>query len=151
MMMATSTLGLRVYDVLRAFDYLNTCREDTAGGTIALHGVDSGAAWAWYAAVLEPGFCALTVENLLSSYGDLAAARFYNSHLYGFRNLAYGLGNRFDLGDLLPALAPRPVRILTPQDPHGEPLDPETYRRRILEGQRAAARLPEGWEPEVGC
>lgn len=148
MMAGTSTLGLRVWDVLRAFDYLAGCREDVDRGAIALHGVDSGAAWAWFAAALQPGFCALTVENMLYSYLHLAGAHFYDSRRYTFRNLAPGLLARFDLGDLLPLLAPRPVRIVSPRDANGEPLDPAVYYQRVVAERER--RLPRGWQPVVG-
>jgi cephalosporin-C deacetylase-like acetyl esterase len=147
MMMETSTLGLRVYDVLRAFDYLRTCREDVDPGTISLHGAGSGAAWAWYAAVLEPRFSALAVEEMLSSYRDLVETRLYDSHRCGMKNLAYGLLRHFDLPDLFPALAPRPVRILTPRDACGEPLSPARYRESVL--ARNEGCLPDGWAPDL--
>jgi hypothetical protein len=146
MMMATSTLGLRVFDVLRAFDYLTTCRTDVPAGSVAIHGVDDGAAWAWHAAVLEPRFCALTVENPLASMADLVAAQYYDTRRNSFRSLAYGMLSRFDLADLLPALAPRPVRILQPRDPQGLVLRPDAYRQDVL----VRAALPGGWAPEVG-
>jgi dienelactone hydrolase len=138
MMMGTSTLGLRVYDVLRALDYLKDCRQDA--GPVRLQGVDSGAAWAWYAAAIEPDFAGLTVENMLWSYEDLAGTRFYAGYLYSLKNLAYGLFGRFDLPDLLPLLAPRPVRILSARDGLGERLDSTVLQERLMAWVAAAGR-----------
>jgi dienelactone hydrolase len=148
MMMGVSTLGLRVFDVLRAVEYLRT-RPDVDNEAIALHGVGSGASWAWYAAALDEGVRALTVEEMLYSYRHLAGAHFYSSRRYGMKNLAYGLLAKFDLPDLFPALAPRPLRIISPRDCGGEPLDPGVYRQRILAELEAAGRMPANWEPEL--
>lgn len=148
MMLGTSTLGLRVFDVLRGLAYLRS-RRDVDPNAVALHGVGSGAHWAWYAAALDPHGAALTVEGLLYSYRHLAGARYYAAHRYGMKNLAYGLLRHHDLADLLPALAPRHVRILAPVDAHGEPVSATVYRQRVLAEAGAAGRLPRGWEPEV--
>lgn len=150
MMMGFSTLGSRVFDVLRAFDYLSRCRGDVDNSAISIHGVGSGAAWAWYAAALEPGFSAVTVEHLLYSYRNLVGAHFYNNRQHTMKNLAYGLLKHFDVGDLMPLLAPRPTRILEPVDSASEVVAPEVYRQRVLSELAAAGRLPAGWEPEVG-
>ncbi len=149
MMMGRSTLGDRVFDVLRAFDYLRDGRPDIDSAAIALHGVGSGATWAWLAAALEPDVCAITVEEGLYSFRHLATQHFYDTRRYGFKNLAYGLLNHFDLGDLLPALAPRPVRVRIPRDANGEPVAASVYRQRVIDEARAAGRLPVGWEPDL--
>jgi hypothetical protein len=151
MMSGTSTLGLRVYDVLRAFDYLACGREDVDPTAIAIHGVDSGAAWAWYAAALEPGFCGLTVENMLYRYRNLVESRYYDSRRYTFRNLAPSILAAFDLPDLLPLMAPRPLRILSPRDANGEPVSPEEYQRQILSVLEQGGRIPAGWAPEIAA
>src|SRR5205823_740629 len=67
MMAGISTLGLRVLDVLRAYDYLAS-RPDTGGGPISIHGVGAAAVFAYLAAVLEPGWSEVTLEQMLFSY-----------------------------------------------------------------------------------
>jgi len=148
MLLGTSTLGQRVYDVLRALDWLRAGRPDVDPAAVALHGVGSGAVWAWYAAALEPGFCALTVENMLYSAQSLVETRYYDNRRYGLKNLGYGLLPGFDFGDLLPALAPRPVRILHPLDARGEIITPEDYAARVLT-EALVGILPAGWSPDV--
>ena len=144
-MMGGSTLGARVCDVLRAHDYLRWYRTDV--GEIHLHGVDSGATWAWLAAACEYRIAAVTLENGLTSYRDLVETRYYDSHRYDMRTLTYDLLRQFDLPDLLPLLAPRPVTILSPRNAKGEPVDPAAHLRMLL--ARAGGELPEGWLPEV--
>ena len=119
MMLGISTLGLRVYDVLRAHDYLKT-RADVSA--INLHGKGSGAIFAYYAAVLEEGFAELTCEDILHSYRNLCETRHYQRALYNLKIMAWGMLRCGDLTDLTPCLAPRPVTLIRPRDAFGEPL-----------------------------
>lgn len=101
MMLGKSTLGMRVFDVLRGYDYLRT-RADVDRITIV--GVDSGALFAYLAAALEPGFAHITAENLLSSYRDLIQTKLYDRQRNNLRTLAWGILPHFDLPDLLPVI-----------------------------------------------
>ena len=147
-MMESSTLGARVFDVLRAFDYLVT-RDDVNSKRIGVHGVAGGAIWAYLAAALDERWCAVTCENMLHSYRDLASHRYYESRRYGFRMMAYGLLKHFDLADLLPAIAPRPTRFVRPRNHAGEPITPEEFLRRVVAPQKEAGRLRGAWSPVV--
>lgn len=144
MMMGHSTLGLRVWDVLRARDYLRT-RDDVRGGPLEIYGVDSGAVWAWLAAALEPDFTAVTVDRLLAAYRLLPAAAGYDSRRWNFRTMAYGLLRHFDLPDLLPALAPRAIRVITALNAEGQPLPRGEYGSQYVAEQTARGGLPAGW------
>jgi hypothetical protein len=104
MMLKRSTLGLRVFDVLRAYDYVHS-RTDV--GKIGIIGVDSGAFFAYFAAALEAGIEDLVFENLLFSYRDLTSTKFYDARRYNLKIMAWGILQHFDLVDLLPCLAPR--------------------------------------------
>jgi len=136
--MKTSTLGLRVFDVLRTLDYLRS-RADT--GPIALSGVGPGAAWALYAAVLDSGIEGVTLERMALSYRVLAEERFYDPNLLDFRSVAWGLLRAGDINDLLPAIAPRPMRVVSPLSPAGVPLT-----RSEAEAQ-LSGNGPPGWRP----
>jgi dienelactone hydrolase len=135
MMMKSSTLGMRVYDVLRAYDYLQS-RPDV--GAIGVAGVDTGAFWAYYAMALEQGMAAATFENLLVSYRALATADQYDHERYNLQVMAWGILRRFDLVDLLPCLYPRRCRFVGMRDAtgallaDGEPFLAPARQRGIL-------------------
>jgi cephalosporin-C deacetylase-like acetyl esterase len=148
MMLGISTLGLRVYDVLRGLDYLRS-RPDVDSERIGLHGVGTGALFAFFAAALEDGWCELTVEDMLCSYRHLAESRYYNSRLYGMKEMAWGLLPAFDLPLLLPCLAPRLCRFVTPRDARGSILTRRQFEEEFLAVADAGRALPDGWRPEL--
>lgn len=125
MKLRTSTLGLRVFDVLRAYDYLST-RKDA--GPIGLSGVGNGAAFALYAAALEPGFASLRLESAPISLRAAAEERFYDTERVNFETGAWGLLRVADTVDLLAALRPRPVHFDRPLGPRGRPLSAEELK-----------------------
>ncbi|HVF09564.1 MAG TPA: prolyl oligopeptidase family serine peptidase [Abditibacteriaceae bacterium] len=118
MMLGLSTLGLRVFDVLRGYDYLKT-RADVA--SVNLYGKGSGAIFAYFAAVLEEGFAELTVEDMLCSYRHLCETRHYQRALYNLKIMAWGLLRSGDLADLAPCLKSRPTTFIHPRNAFGEP------------------------------
>ncbi|MCC6456264.1 MAG: acetylxylan esterase [Caldilineaceae bacterium] len=140
MMLYRSTLGMRVFDVLRAYDYLRSRADVT---TIGIVGVDSGAFFAYFAAALEPDIAAVVVENLLFSYRNLAFTQFYDRERYNLRVMAWGILQHFDLVDLLPCFAQRDLTLIGLRDAKGE--------LQAREGFLAVAReynyLPRGWLP----
>jgi dienelactone hydrolase len=143
MMMKRSTLGMRVFDVLRAYDYLRT-RPDVE--RIGIIGVDDGAFWAYYAAALEEGIDEGTFENLLYSYRALAESDGYDQDRYNLRTMAWGILRRFDLIDLLPCLHPRPCTFSGLRHPNGTLLvDGEPF----LTQARDRGYLLADWQPEV--
>jgi hypothetical protein len=117
MMLGLSTLGLRIFDVLRGYDYLKT-RSDVSA--INLHGIGSGAIFAYFAAALEDGFAELTFEDMLYSYRHLCETRYYNRQLYNLKVMAWGILRHFDLADLRPCLEPRPIKFINPRNAFGE-------------------------------
>jgi hypothetical protein len=145
LMLGLSLLGLRVFDVLRALDYLRT-RPDVA--SVDLHGVGSGAAWAFFAAALEEGFDALTCEEMLCSYRDVCQTRCYDPDLLR-KTLAPGILLHGDIADWLPCLAPRPVTFVRPRGAGGATLDAAAFHGRCIEPLRARGGLPNGWQPTV--
>jgi hypothetical protein len=140
MMLKRSTLGMRVFDVLRAYDYLR-CRADVA--SIGIVGVDSGAFFAYFAAALEPGITEMSFENLLFSYRDMVFTKFYDRQRYNLRVLAWGILQHFDIVDLLPCFVPRQCTFIGLRNAKGEV--------KASEGFLAVAReyhyLPQDWLP----
>jgi hypothetical protein len=141
LMLNRSTLGLRAFDLLRAYDYLRS-RPDV--GSIGLYGVDSGAFFAYFAAALEEGIGELTVENLLYSYQNWVETKEYDARRYNLKVAAWGILPHFDLVDLLPCLAGRPCTFVNLRNAQGK-LQPGA----LLIGPAAAqGYLPAPWLPQ---
>jgi dienelactone hydrolase len=139
MMMKHSTLGMRVFDVLRAYDYLHSQADI---GPVGIAGVDAGAFWSYYAMALEEGIIEATFENLLVSYRALAEADHYDQERYNLQVMAWGLLCRFDLVDLLPCLYPRRCSFVGLRDATGALLaDGEAF----LQPARERGYLPFDW------
>ena len=132
---------MRVFDVLRAYDYLH----GRAGvAKIGIVGVDSGAIFAYFAAALEPGMAEIVVENLLFSYQNFASTQFYDSQRYNLKILAWGILQHFDLVDLLPCLAQRDCTFVTLRNAKGDVQPGEEFLRVAIEHNY----LPHGWLPQ---
>ncbi|MCZ6676429.1 MAG: hypothetical protein O7E52_04180, partial [Candidatus Poribacteria bacterium] len=134
MMLCTSTLGLRVFDVLRGYDYLRT-RKDV--DRIGLYGVGKGAFYAYFAGALEEGFATLEFEDLLYSYRHLTDTRYYNQELFNLEVMAWGILRRFDMVDLVPCFGDRPFRWTSPRNTKGEVLTDEAFDEHFLRVARA--------------
>lgn len=117
MMLKRSTLGMRVFDVLRAYDYLRS-RADVE--RIGVVGVDNGAFFAYFAAALEPGIAEGVFENLLYSYRDLAFTKYYDHQRFNLRVMAWGILQHFDMVDLLPCFAGRMCTFVHLRNGKGE-------------------------------
>jgi hypothetical protein len=118
-MLKQSTVGRRVFDVLRAYDYLKT-REDV--GDISLQGVGFAATWAYFAAVLETGFQKISCEGMLLSYRELCQTRDYDSLRFNLKIMAWGLLRCGDIEDFLPCISPRELQFIAPLNAKGERL-----------------------------
>jgi cephalosporin-C deacetylase-like acetyl esterase len=145
LMLGISTLGLRVFDALRGLDYLKG-RADA--GRIGVHGVGFGGLLAYLAGALDDGWADVTVEDAFTSYREVAETRYYTRG-FGMREVAWGVLRRFDLVDLLPCLAPRPLRFIAPRDAYGRRVPAETFRAGFLDVAREAGYLRDGWMPSV--
>lgn len=129
MMLGISTMGLRVFDVLRGYDYLCT-RGDV--DRIGLYGVGKSALYAYFAGALEDGFASLEFEDLLYSYRDLTDTRYYDQERYALEVMAWGILQHFDLVDLTPCFGDRPLRWVSPRNAQGEVLTDEAFDREFL-------------------
>lgn len=129
MMLGISTMGLRVFDILRGYDYLRT-REDV--DQIGLYGIGKSAFYAYFAGALEDGFASLEFEDLLYSYRNLTDTRYYDQERYDLEVMAWGILRRFDLVDLAPCFGNRFVRWIAPRDARGEILTAEGFNRDFL-------------------
>ena len=133
MMLGGSTLGPRVFDVLRAHDYLRT-RDDV--GDIGIHGIGRGAIDAYFAAALIDDLTRAEFEDMLVSYRQLTDTRYYDRDTYNLETMAYGILTRFDLVDLLPCLASSSLEFVSPRDATGEALSDDAFDRGFMEVAR---------------
>jgi pimeloyl-ACP methyl ester carboxylesterase len=140
MMLKRSTLGMRVFDVLRAYDYLCS-RADVE--KIGIVGVDSGAFFAYFAAALEDGITDLVFENLLFSYENWVETRFYDRDRFNLKIAAWGILRHFDLVDLLPCFAGRDLTFRNLRDAAGAIQANDKFLNIALDNHY----LPESWMP----
>jgi cephalosporin-C deacetylase-like acetyl esterase len=109
-------LGGQVYDTLRALDYLRS-RPD-AGGAVTLVGDGPHGVIALYAAALDERVRGVALWRTVTDYRSLATAERYTQP---FGIYAYGLLREFDLPQVASAVGLRPVLLLDPSTPLGEP------------------------------
>ena len=129
MMLGISTMGLRVFDILRGYDYLRTRTDVDQTG---LYGIGKSAFYAYFAGALEDGFASLEFEDLLYSYRHLTDTRYYDQERYNLEVMAWGILRHFDLIDLAACFGNRPVRWIAPRNAKGEILTDEVFNREFL-------------------
>jgi len=110
-------LGQRVEDVLAALDVL-AARKEINPESIGIVGVEGGGPVALHAAALDERFKAVTTERSIDSWMDVVATPMCKNQLNGIVPAAL---TRYDLPDLVRAIAPRKVEIRRPYDPTGKP------------------------------
>lgn len=143
-MMGFSILGLRVFDVLRGFDYLKS-RNDV--GEIGIFGVGSGGIISYFTAALEEGLRDLTFEDMLFSYRDFVGTKYYSRKMCNPKILAWGILKDFDIVDILPCFYPRKTFFINPRDARGDLLELQLFEKRFLDVAAAKGYLKENWKP----
>jgi hypothetical protein len=103
--------GMQTYDVLRAFDYL-AARQGVK--SIAVHGNGNLGLVALYAAALEPRIARVQVRGAVSSFMEIVRTKV---HADTVDLVIPGVLHDFDIPDVLAAIKPRPVDIMSPRDP----------------------------------
>ena len=141
MMLGISTMGLRVFDILRGYDYLRT-RADV--NQIGLYGVGKSAFYVYFAGALENGFTSLEFEDLLYSYRDLTDTHYYDQERYDLEVMAWGILKHFDLVDLTTCFGDRPVRWVAPRNATGEVLTDEVFDQEFLAVAKDRGYLGQG-------
>ncbi|HUT22912.1 MAG TPA: acetylxylan esterase, partial [Sumerlaeia bacterium] len=110
-------LGQRVEDVLDALEAL-VAREDVDKGRIQIVGIGQAGPVALHAAAIDERFGEATIDRSIASWIDLVAAPLGHDHLTHVVPFAL---TRYDLPDLVRAIAPRKVRVIRPVDGYGKP------------------------------
>jgi dienelactone hydrolase len=119
-----SYMGLLVYEVMRAVDYLQT-RTDVEPQRIGITGFSLGGAISWYAAAADPRL--RVVVPLCSGAGTYDAllnsqphTRYHSQYFYPAAFLQVFPG---DQPELFAALVPRPVLVVGREQDQGMPIE----------------------------
>jgi hypothetical protein len=106
-------VAMRAEDITRAVDLL-TARPGV--DAIELHGRDSAAVPALYAAAFDARIKAVTLERMVVSYESIIRSPI---HRQQWENAVPGALRHYDLQDLVRSIAPRTVKVVEPLDPLG--------------------------------
>jgi hypothetical protein len=120
-------LGMRMDDAIRAVDWLCT-RQDVDRSAITGFGNGPLGMALLHAAALDARIGRVVVENTLTSYRMIVDQPIH-------RNVSEvvvpGILRKYDTGDLLLALYPRPVTIVNPQDALGTAVSDGEFRKDL--------------------
>src|SRR6266550_1482023 len=116
LMLGKPLLGGQIFDTLRALEYLRA-RPD-AGVPVSLVGDGPHGVIALYAAALDTRVRGIALREAVTDYRSLAVAERYTQP---FSIYVYDILRKFDLPDVARAVGPRPVLLLNPVTPRGEP------------------------------
>lgn len=123
MMIGTSLSALRVYDILRACDYIE---KEFPNKSIHIAGRGVGAIYALFASVLDNRIKEIYLEDMLYSFEDIISTRYF---AYDTRMEIYGIVRYFDIPDLLVSLKGREVICVNLRDGKKELLRGEKLKK----------------------
>jgi len=113
-MLGTSMTALRVFDILRAFEYV---KEVNPKATFSIAGKGVSSIYALFASVIDESVKEIYLEDILYSYEELISSRYYR---YDSRLEIYGIARYFDIKDLISCISDRKVVLVNPRDSRGE-------------------------------
>ncbi|MGB9683157.1 MAG: alpha/beta hydrolase family protein, partial [bacterium] len=114
MMLGTSLTALRVFDILRAIEYVKGTNPNI---NIAIAGKGISTIYALFASVINKEIEEVYLEDLLYSYEDIIFSKYYK---YDPRLEIYGIAKYFDIEDLILSIGDKKVMIVNPRDARGE-------------------------------
>ena len=115
LVLGKTLVGMRALDVSRGVELLAR-RPEVDAQRIYGHGKGGGAVPVLYAALADTRLRRVALEGLLASYEAITLQRI---HREVFEQVVPGILKHGDIPDLLVALAPRPVAVLSIADPLG--------------------------------
>jgi len=122
-----SIIGMRIDDAIRAVDWL-AVQKDVDRNAITIYGNGTLGLVALHAAALDARISKVVLENTLTSYRMIIDQPVH-------RNVSEimipGVLRRYDTGDLLEAIYPRPVVYVSPQNALGENISEDSFRGAI--------------------
>jgi len=117
-------LGMRVDDVIRAVDWLST-RSDVDRNAVSVFGNKASGMAVLHAAVLDPRIRRVAIANTLASYRMIVDQPVH-------RNVSEvvvpGVLRHYDVGDLLNAISPRQITVISPQNAMGETISDAEFQ-----------------------
>ena len=120
-------VGLRVDDALRAVDWLSA-RKDVDAAALTVYGNGALGMVALHAAARDGRIARVAIENSLASYRQIIDQPVH-------RNISEvvipGVLRKYDTGQLLQAVYPRPVTIVNPHDALGDSVGEADFRRLL--------------------
>jgi cephalosporin-C deacetylase-like acetyl esterase len=118
-------VGMQIDDAIRAVDTL-AVRADVDPSRITIYGNGPLGIVALHAAALDSRVRSVVVENTLASYRMVLDQPLH-------RNISEvmipGVLRKYDVGNLVQAISPRPVTIINPQDATGAIMDEAQFRK----------------------
>jgi len=129
-------IGQRVWDVLRALDYLES-RSDVDASQIRILGNGSAGLAALMATALDERVRSILINRTLATYISVVDSKSYTVALDWF---VPGILQHFDIPDIAAAIYPRPVWIANAVDAEGTIL-PESVVREIYSQRMTAASV----------
>ena len=118
LLVGKTMVGMRALDITRGVDLLSAL-QGIDRDKIYVYGKKGGSVPALYAAVLDRRIRKVVLEDMLSSYDSVVENKI---HRRIFENVVFGALKFYDLPDLVAALAPREVSIVSGADPLGHEL-----------------------------
>jgi pimeloyl-ACP methyl ester carboxylesterase len=140
MMLSLSTLGLRVFDILRAYDYLRTRRDVD---TIDFIGVGTGAIGGMLAAALEPGVGNSVFMDAFASYRQMAEERYYSTEVFNYAATPWGIARDFDLLDVLTSIEGGSFTFVRPRGPKNDILSMDEWEDLLETAVSRRGQLPQ--------
>ena len=137
LMVGKPMVGMRIDDILRGVDLLSE-KGLLDGGKCVGYGRGFVAADMLHAAVMDDRIAELVVDGGLLSYAAIARTPI---HRQIFDSVIPGVLGHYDLPDLVAALAPRPVTLVSLRSPLGTPVFKREIRTeyKYAEGAYTAA------------
>ena len=111
LLLGRSMLGMRMRDLTAGLDLL-------AAPQVTAIGIGHASLPVLFATALDPRITAAELDGLLKSYQSVVETPL---HRRAFEHVLPGVLRHFDIADVVKAIAPRPVTIVRPVDPMGQP------------------------------
>ncbi len=142
LMVGRPILGIRINDVMRGLDTLDALGKRPAGGVMGFGQGKLGTVLL-HAAVMDDRLSGIVVEQSLLSYRSVAANPIHRDLE---DSIVPGVLGRYDLPDLVAALAPRPVWIMNAVSPTGRVL----FRKEVSAEYGYATQTYSGGQLRIG-
>jgi len=120
-------VGIRAGDTILAVDWL-CARPDVDPSAITVYGSGPAGMAALLAAALDRRIGRVVVENTIVSYRSIVDVPLHGNVS---EVVIPGVLLRYDVGDLLAAVSPRPVVVVNPQDGAGAAVTGEEFRKTL--------------------